>query len=83
MLHASSVACSRLAVYASIALLGMTAFGVLFSNYLTFLEPFVIGATCARCLTSAIIMTALLWLSLDLAWLAISHRFYGDKHAFK
>jgi uncharacterized membrane protein len=34
---------------------------VLFSIYLTFLEPFVIGATCAWCLTSALIMTLLLW----------------------
>lgn len=32
-------------------------FGVLFTIYLTFLEPFVIGATCAWCITSAIIMT--------------------------
>ena len=54
----------RLAVYAPLALLGLVAFGVLFSIYLTFLEPFVIGATCAWCLTSAIIMTALLWLGL-------------------
>ena len=52
------------ATYASLAILGMAAFGVLFSIYLTFLEPFVIGATCAWCLTSAVIMTALLWLSL-------------------
>jgi uncharacterized membrane protein len=34
--------------------------GTLFSIYLTFLEPFVIGATCAWCLSSAIIMTLLL-----------------------
>jgi uncharacterized membrane protein len=37
--------------------------GTLFSIYLTFLEPFVIGAVCAWCLTSAIIMTILLWLT--------------------
>lgn len=37
--------------------------GVVFSIYLTFLEPFVIGATCAWCLTSAVIVTALMWLS--------------------
>lgn len=55
---------SRLAAYASLALLGLTAFGLLCSIYLTFLEPFVIGATCAWCLTSAILMTALFWLSL-------------------
>lgn len=50
--------------YAALAVLAMTAFGLLFSIYLTFLEPFVIGATCAWCLTSAILMTALFWLSL-------------------
>jgi uncharacterized membrane protein/thiol-disulfide isomerase/thioredoxin len=54
----------RLATYAHLAMLGLTAFGVLFSIYLTVLEPFIIGATCAWCLTSAIITTALLWLSL-------------------
>ncbi len=37
--------------------------GTLFSIYLTFLEPFVIGATCMWCLASAVIMTGLLWLS--------------------
>lgn len=36
--------------------------GTLFSIYLTFLEPFVIGATCLWCVTSAALMTALLWL---------------------
>ena len=35
-------------------------FGMIFSIYLTFLEPFVIGATCAWCITSALIMTGLL-----------------------
>jgi uncharacterized membrane protein len=54
----------RLADLAALALLGMTGFGTLFSIYLTFLEPFVIGATCAWCLTSAIIMTLLFWLAL-------------------
>jgi uncharacterized membrane protein len=49
---------------ASLGLLGLTSFGLLFSIYLTFLEPFVIGATCAWCLASAILMTALFWLSL-------------------
>lgn len=37
--------------------------GVLFSTYLTFLEPFVIGATCAWCLTSALVMAALFWMT--------------------
>jgi uncharacterized membrane protein len=45
------------------ALLAMTLFGTLFSIYLTFLEPFVIGATCAWRLTSAVVMTALLALT--------------------
>lgn len=53
----------KLAGGASLALLGMSLIGTLFSIYLTFLEPFIIGATCAWCLTSAIIMTALLWLA--------------------
>lgn len=35
--------------------------GTLFSIYLTFLEPFVIGATCMWCVSSAIAMTLLLW----------------------
>ncbi len=35
--------------------------GTLFSIYLTFLEPFVIGATCVWCISSAIAMTLLLW----------------------
>jgi uncharacterized membrane protein len=38
-------------------------FGVAFSAYLTFLEPFVIGAVCMWCITSALIMTALLYLT--------------------
>lgn len=36
------------------------AAGTLFSMYLTFLEPFVIGATCAWCLTSAVVTTLIL-----------------------
>ncbi len=49
---------------------GMAIFGVLFSIYLTFLEPFVIGATCIWCISSAIIMTLLLWAATPLARLA-------------
>ena len=55
----------RLSDLATVAIFGMTAFGTLFSIYLTFLEPFVIGATCAWCLTSAIVTAALFWLSAD------------------
>jgi uncharacterized membrane protein len=49
----------RASSWAAIALLAMTGLGTLFSIYLTFLEPFVIGATCLWCLSSAVIMTAL------------------------
>ena len=47
----------------ALALWGMSLFGVAFSIYLTFLEPFVIGATCMWCLSSALVMTALLWVT--------------------
>jgi uncharacterized membrane protein len=43
-----------------IAIWGMAWFGVLFAIYLTFLEPFVIGATCAWCIANSIIMTFIL-----------------------
>jgi uncharacterized membrane protein len=45
---------------AAVALMGMALGGAIFSIYLTFLEPFVIGATCLWCLSSAVIMTAIL-----------------------
>ena len=48
---------------ANIALPTIALLGTLFSLYLTFLEPFVIGATCLWCLTSAAVITALLWLT--------------------
>jgi len=50
---------------APLILLAMTGFGVLFSIYLTYLEPFVIGAVCAWCLSSAVIMTLLMLLVLS------------------
>jgi len=40
--------------------------GTVFSMYLTALEPFVIGASCMWCLSSALGMTAVLWLAM--AW---------------
>lgn len=43
--------------YAKMAMFLFALFGILFFIYLTFLEPFVIGATCAWCISSAIIMT--------------------------
>jgi len=47
-----------------IALWGLGIFSVLFSSYLTFLEPFVIGASCAFCLASAVVVTIILWVSI-------------------
>jgi uncharacterized membrane protein len=37
--------------------------GVFFTVYLTFLEPFVIGASCVWCLASAVLITLILWAS--------------------
>jgi uncharacterized membrane protein len=54
-------------------LLGMTLFAVVFSIYLTFLEPFVIGATCLWCLTLAMLMFSLFWLQAPAGWAAL-HR---------
>lgn len=48
---------SRLAIWV------VCFFGVLFSAYLTFLELGVIGATCGWCITSAVLMILLLWVS--------------------
>jgi uncharacterized membrane protein len=48
---------------ARLALFAMALLGTLFSIYLTFLEPFVIGATCAWCLTSAVLMAGLMLLT--------------------
>jgi uncharacterized membrane protein len=53
----------ELADWARVGLFIMALFGVVFSAYLTFLEPFIIGATCAWCLTSALSMLLLLWLT--------------------
>ena len=46
--------------YAAIIFWILAAFGTAFSIYLTILEPFVIGATCAWCITSSIVMTLIL-----------------------
>lgn len=48
--------------------------GVGFSAYLTFLEPFIIGASCAWCLLSALLMMSLLWLSAPEGWQALQTR---------
>ena len=47
-----------------LVLWGMGILSVLFSIYLTFLEPFVIGATCVFCLASAVVVTIILWVSI-------------------
>jgi uncharacterized membrane protein len=73
----------HVASYASLSLFGMSILGVMFSVYLTFLEPFIIGATCAWCLTSAIIMTGLLWLSIKPGKAAFAYIFLGEKYAKK
>jgi uncharacterized membrane protein len=49
-------------------IVGLAAAGTLFSAYLTLLEPFVIGATCAWCLASAVIMNAILLLAAASMW---------------
>ncbi|MCL4528479.1 MAG: vitamin K epoxide reductase [Chloroflexi bacterium] len=66
----SRCAFARVANLSTILLFAMTVFGTLFSIYLTFLEPFVIGATCAWCLTSAFLMTILMVLMAKPAKLA-------------
>jgi uncharacterized membrane protein len=60
--------------WAMLSVFGMALVGTLFSVYLTFLEPFVIGATCLWCLSSAVSTTIILLLVTDLgasAWLAL------------
>jgi uncharacterized membrane protein len=53
----------RLADAAAVVLFAGAIGGVLLSCYLTFLEPFVIGASCAWCLGSAVVVTSLMWLT--------------------
>jgi uncharacterized membrane protein len=47
-----------------LVLWGLAICSVLLSSYLTFLEPFVIGATCALCLASAVVLVMILWVSI-------------------
>ncbi len=51
----------------ALLLWGLALAGAAYSVYLTFLEPFVIGATCTWCLTSALAMAGLLWASTPVA----------------
>ena len=66
----SRVSKGRVADVAAV-LVAATAFGgTAFSIYLTFLEPFVIGATCMWCLTSALAIVGLLWFTAPPGWAA-------------
>jgi uncharacterized membrane protein len=62
----------RIQNYASVVIWAMSWFGMLFSIYLTFLEAFVIGSTCVWCISSALLMTLLLWSSSAPALQALS-----------
>lgn len=53
--------------------LGIAFAGTMFSIYLTFLEPFIIGASCLWCLSSAAIMTVLMLLNISSGKLAFDH----------
>ncbi len=57
---------------APFAIFGMALFGVLFSIYLTYLELFIIRAVCIWCVTSAVIMAALLALAVGPAVAALN-----------
>jgi uncharacterized membrane protein/thiol-disulfide isomerase/thioredoxin len=63
---------SRNAVWDMLLFL-LAAMGVAFSIYLTFLEPFVIGASCTWCLTSAVTMLLLLLLLAPTAWSSLQN----------
>ncbi len=54
--------------YVTLIVFAMALAGLAFSIYLTFLEPFVIGATCAWCLTSAVCMLIVTLLTAGPAW---------------
>lgn len=62
----------RVSNLSTLALLAFSAFGIAFSIYLTFLEPFVIGATCAWCLTSAFLITVIFVLTIHPARSALA-----------
>jgi len=57
-----------------VVLFGLSAFGTLYSIYLTYLEIFVIHAVCMWCISSAVVMTLILLVSLPkaAAWLVVS-----------
>lgn len=61
----------------------MAGFGTLFSIYLTFLEPFVIGATCMWCITSAVVQTAIFWIATEPAKAAFNPTRKSKRHPQK
>jgi uncharacterized membrane protein len=56
----SKKASRQLADYAGLIIFTIGFAGTIYSLYLTYLEPFVIKAVCAWCLSSAVIITALM-----------------------
>ena len=62
-----SASAGRAGRIGAVLLLGLSVAAVLFSVYLTYLEIFVIGAVCAWCLTSAVIVAAEVWLAARIA----------------
>jgi uncharacterized membrane protein len=51
--------------YAKLSMLGMALFGTLYSLYLTYVEIWVIEAVCMWCLSSAVLIAALMLLSVQ------------------
>lgn len=59
---------------ATLVTFGIALCGVCFSLYLTYLEPFVIRAVCAWCLTSSVVITLILLVSVGPARRALASR---------
>jgi uncharacterized membrane protein len=61
----------KLARYTPLVFFGLAWFGFLTSIVLTYLQPFVIGATCFWCLTSAVSMALMLTFNSAPGWAAV------------
>jgi uncharacterized membrane protein len=61
----------KLASYAPLAFFGMAWFGFLTSLFLTYLQPFVIGAACSWCLISAVSMSLTLLFNAAPGWAVV------------
>jgi len=59
--------------WATLAAFALSFAGAIFSVYLTFLELFVIGATCAWCLASSALISTLLWLTAPAGRRSLGH----------